>query len=112
MKGFAFFLCTLLLFSARIAAADDYDDCRAECTKAETACVDAITLYDETGVKEAKQACSAEHVQCDRKCHQIEDVGRDAYEAAQKKAAEEAERKRKQEEDTVNGTIPIIRFDQ
>ena len=95
----------LLLLSVRHASADAYDDCEADCVSAQNQCVAGITLYDATGVQEATAACGAERAACRVKCHVIDDIGPEAYQEKLRKDAEEADRKRQEQEQENNGGI-------
>jgi hypothetical protein len=103
----------LALFSAKFASADFFDDCKQDCATAQTQCVEAISFYDETAIKEEKAACAKLQQECVAKCH-VEDAkaSDEASEAIRQKAAEEAEKRQKEQEEgaTLNGTIKIYKF--
>lgn len=100
----------MLLFSAKLASADFYDDCVQDCAKAQTQCVEEITLYDATGISEAKQACADGYRDCKAKCH-VDDAkaNDDAAEQQRAREAEEAERKRQEEQNS--GGIKTYKFE-
>jgi hypothetical protein len=102
----------LLLITVKFASADSYDDCTADCGKARNQCVEGITLYDQTGVQEAKQVCANELAVCGNKCHDMDEMGADGYQEMLKKQAEEAERKRQEQELSDNGNIKTYSFDK
>ncbi|HJV66358.1 MAG TPA: hypothetical protein VJ550_11535 [Geomonas sp.] len=96
-----------VLASASLAAADSYQDCTNECRSAQKQCVDAITFADEAGIKEAKDACLAEAQVCGKKCHEIDDLGVEGYQEKLRQQAEEAERKRQEQELKDSGNIRV-----
>ena len=101
-----------LLFSVSSARAGSSEDCLHDCAEVRIQCLEAITLFDETGVKEAKAVCAAEEKACKERCR--EDDARNAEDAEQAKRvkeAEEGEQKRKERRETLNGTINMITFD-
>ena len=102
----------LLLLSVRYAAADSYDDCEADCVSAQNQCVAGITLYDATGVQEATAACASERAACKVKCHVIDDIGPEAYQEKLKKEAEEADRKRQEQDQENSGGIKTYNLGQ
>ena len=122
-------LSTLLLLCAlKPAWADSFNDCVQECVSAQTQCVEGITLYAETGVREAKEACASEFTECKGRCpsedakeaeeapqEAVRKEAEDAKEAedtrqeAVRKEAEEAEKRRQeQQQETLNGSIKIL----
>jgi hypothetical protein len=101
----------LLLLTVRHAYADAYDDCEADCTRAQNQCVEAITLYDAAGVQEAKGVCANERAACKQKCHVIDDMGLDGYQEKLKKDAEDAVKRSQDQELENNGGIKTLNFD-
>jgi hypothetical protein len=99
----------LVLFSAKFAEADAYSDCLEDCTRAQTQCVESITLYDATGVQEATQACASAQVACAKRCHDEEDLGKEGYQLRLQKEAEEAEQRRQQEQQESDGGLRVLR---
>ena len=102
----------LLLFSVKCASADTYDDCKDECTKVQAQCVEGITLYDTTGVQEAKNACAKADGDCITKCHGEEELGEEGYRLKLKNEADDAEKKRQEQEVETNGGINILNLDK
>lgn len=102
----------LVLLSASFASADSYDDCLKECGNVHTQCVEGITLYDETGVKEAKDVCTNDLNGCRSRCHdEATNTNVDVNQEKLKKEAEEAEKKRQEEQqETLDGAIKIYKF--
>ena len=98
---------SLLLFGT-LASADSYDRCLGDCKSAQAQCVEAITLYDATGVQEAKAACANEFAVCKKKCHDIDDLGPEGYQEKLKKDAEDAERSRQEQQQEQNGGIKLL----
>jgi len=111
IRSATFLTLILLLLTVRHASADAYDDCEAECNTALSQCVAAITLYDATGVQEAKAVCASERVACRKKCHEIDDLGLDGYQDKLKKEAEEAARRSQEQELENNGGIKTLNLD-
>jgi len=102
----------MVLFSAKFALADFYDDCKQDCGTAQTQCVEGITLYDEEGVKEAREACAGEQRQCIERCHADDaKVSEEATQRAIQQAAEEAEKRLKEQQETLNGEIKVLKFE-
>lgn len=95
------------------ACADSYDDCLNECMAAQTRCVEGITLYDETGIAEAKAACGKDFVDCKARCHEDDAKSNaDASADIERRQAEEAERKRKEEEQQDSNGVKPYRFNE
>ena len=107
----ALFTFTLLLFPATFAFADFYDDCVEACLTAQTQCVEGITLYDEMGVKEARQACANDYTDCKTRCHADDAKEHDEVNQARaRQQAEEAEKKRLEEQESVGGGIKMYKI--
>ena len=104
-------LFVMALYAARYAAADSFDDCLKDCAAVHTQCVEAITLFDETGIKEEKQLCADAQKECNEKCQADNAQGnQEAQEEKRRKEAEEAEKKQQEQQETINGNIKIYKF--
>jgi hypothetical protein len=110
IRSLAVMSLVVLLFSGTSASADSYDDCSSECGSSQAQCVAGITVYDSTGVQEAKDACASEMAVCVKRCHDLDALGDSGYQEKLKKDAEDAERKRQEQEQEQNGGIKVLHF--
>lgn len=99
-------LLLLVALSARSASADSYDNCVSVCTQAKTDCVNGITLYDPAGIEEAKASCGQTFDGCKKQCHEVDEIGQEAYDKQQKQQAEDSGKK-PLEEQADNGGIKL-----
>ena len=95
----------LLLGSVQMASADFFDDCRQECQNTQAQCVAAITLYDEAGIQEAKNACADAQPACMQKCHDMDAVGKEQYQKN-----EEEQKARQEQESGSNDGIKTLKL--
>ena len=58
---------SLMLFG-RVASADVYDDCMADCDNKSSDCVAQITVVNDLEVEEAKAACDNTRSACRQRC--------------------------------------------